>query len=87
MRPVDALLDQYSDDHRNHTNQVIHLLCVPAIVWSVTALLWTIPVPPGWFRPGAFAGFAMVAALAWEYLRARSSMVLRRNSSRRVSRS
>ena len=65
MRPVDALLDQYSDDHRNHTNQVIHLLCVPAIVWSVTALLWTIPVPPGWFRPGAFAGFAMVAALAW----------------------
>lgn len=65
MRPIDALLDQYSDDHRNHTNQVIHLLCVPAIVWSVTALLWTIPVPPGWFRPGAFAGFAMVAALAW----------------------
>ena len=65
MRTVDALLDQYSDDHRNHTNQVIHLLCVPAIVWSVTALLWTIPVPPGWFRPGAFAGFAMVAALAW----------------------
>ena len=65
MRPVDALLDQYSDDHRNATNQWIHLLCVPAIVWSVTALLWTIPVPPGWFRPGAFAGFAMVAALAW----------------------
>lgn len=65
MRPIDALLDQYSDDHRDHTNQVIHLLCVPAIVWSVSALLWTIPVPPGWFRPGAFAGFVMVAALAW----------------------
>jgi uncharacterized membrane protein YGL010W len=65
MRPIDALLDQYSDDHRNHTNQAIHLLCVPAIVWSVTAMLFTIPVPPGWFRPGAFAGFAMVAALAW----------------------
>jgi uncharacterized membrane protein YGL010W len=65
MRPIDALLDQYSDDHRNHVNQVVHLLCVPPIVWSVTALLWTIPVPPGWFRPGAFAGFAMIAALAW----------------------
>ena len=59
MRPIDALLDQYSDDHRNHTNQAIHLLCVPAIVWSVSAMLFTIPVPPGWFRPGAFAGFAL----------------------------
>jgi uncharacterized membrane protein YGL010W len=65
MRPIDVLLDQYSDDHRNETNQLVHLLCVPAIVWSVTAFLWTIPVPATWFRPGAFAGFAMVAALAW----------------------
>ena len=66
MRPVDKYLDQYSADHRNATNQWIHLLCVPAIVWSVTALIWTIPVPAGgWFRPGAFAAFAMVAALAW----------------------
>jgi uncharacterized membrane protein YGL010W len=65
MRQIDALLDQYSEDHRNHTNQLIHLLCVPAIVWSVTALLWTIPVPGTWFRPGAFCAFVMVAALAW----------------------
>jgi hypothetical protein len=61
MRPIDVLLDQYSEDHRNETNQLVHLLCVPAIVWSVTAFLWTIPVPATWFRPGAFAGFAMVA--------------------------
>ena len=65
MRPVDAYLDQYSADHRNATNQWIHLLCVPAIVWSVTAVLWTIPVPEGLLRPGAIAAFAMVAALAW----------------------
>ena len=45
MRPVDTYLDQYSADHRNATNQWIHLLCVPAIVWSVTAMLWAIPVP------------------------------------------
>jgi uncharacterized membrane protein YGL010W len=66
-RPIDAYLDQYSADHRNATNQWIHLLCVPAIVWSVTALLWTIPVP-SFLQPGAIAAFAMVAALAW-YLR------------------
>ena len=65
MRPVDAYLDQYSADHRNATNQWIHLLCVPAIVWSVTAMLWTVPVPSSLLRPGAIAAFAMVAALAW----------------------
>ena len=65
MRPVDAYLEQYSADHRNATNQWIHLLCVPAIVWSVTAMMWTIPVPATLLRPGAIAAFAMVAALAW----------------------
>ena len=65
MRRIDVLLDQYSSDHRNETNQLIHLVCVPAIVWSVTALLWAIPVPGTWFLPGAFSAFAMF--LAWAY--------------------
>lgn len=65
MRRIDELLDQYSSDHRNTTNQSIHLVCVPLIVWSVTALLWTIPVPGTWFLPGAFSAFAMF--LAWAY--------------------
>lgn len=65
MRRIDELLDQYSSDHRNATNQWIHLVCVPLIVWSVTALLWTIPVPGSWFLPGAFSAFAMF--LAWAY--------------------
>ena len=65
MRRIDVLLDQYSSDHRNSTNQWIHLICVPAIVWSVIALLWTIPVPGTWFLPGAFSAFAMF--LAWAY--------------------
>ena len=65
MRRIDVLLDQYSSDHRNSTNQWIHLVCVPAIVWSVTALLWTLPVPGTWFLPGAFSAFVMF--LAWAY--------------------
>ena len=36
MRRVDQLLDQYSDDHRNQTNQLIHLVCVPAEVIAAT---------------------------------------------------
>ena len=73
-RPVDAYLDQYSADHRNATNQWIHLLCVPAIVWSVTAFFWTIPVP-SMFEPGAAAAFAMVAALGWYFRMSRKLFV------------
>jgi uncharacterized membrane protein YGL010W len=65
MRQIDVLLDQYSSDHQNPANQLIHLVCVPAIVWSVTAMLWTIPVPGTWFKPGAFSALAMF--LAWAY--------------------
>jgi uncharacterized membrane protein YGL010W len=65
MRKIDELLDQYSSDHRNHTNQLIHVVCVPAILWSVTALLWAVPVPGNWFKPGAVC--ALVMSLAWAY--------------------
>jgi uncharacterized membrane protein YGL010W len=72
MRQIDVLLDQYSADHCNATNQWIHVLCVPPIVWSVTALLWTIPVPGTWFLPGAFSAFAMFLAWAWYWRLSRS---------------
>ena len=65
MRRVDELLDQYSGDHRNATNQRIHVVCVPAIVWSVTAALWAIPVPPALAQPGAWSVVAMFLAWAW----------------------
>ena len=65
MRRVDELLDQYSDDHRNSTNQLIHLVCVPLIVWTVTAFLWVIPVPAFLGKPGAFAALGMFLAWLW----------------------
>jgi uncharacterized membrane protein YGL010W len=67
-RPIDRLLGNYSEDHRNAVNQTVHHFCVPVIVWTVMALLWTIPVPTALGRPGFWAGMGMVAALAY-YLR------------------
>ena len=62
-RPIDRWFASYSGDHRNETNQLIHVVCVPAILWSVIALLWCIPVPPGgWVRPGIFAALPMFGA-------------------------
>jgi len=45
MRKIDALLDEYGASHRNRVNKLIHWLCVPPIVWTVVALLWSIPFP------------------------------------------
>jgi len=73
-RRIDRFFDSYSGDHRNPLNVRIHTIAVPAILWSVIALLWCIPVPVGgWFKPGVFAGFAMVVAGAWYF---RASRVL-----------
>lgn len=68
MRSVHEWFDNYSGDHRNRHNRLIHWICVPLILWAVIAALWVIPVP-GWLgRPGFWSGMAMVAALAF-YMR------------------
>lgn len=64
-RPIDRWLGSYSGDHENPTNQAIHLVCVPAILWSVLALLWVIPVPPMLGKPGLWAGLAMAFTAIW----------------------
>jgi uncharacterized membrane protein YGL010W len=62
MTPITTWFDNYSGDHQNATNQSIHVVCVPAILWSVIALLWCIPVPEGMGQPGLWAGAAMFFA-------------------------
>lgn len=71
-RPIDRWFASYSDDHRNATNQTIHVICVPAILWSVIALLWCIPSPATLFNDGVFAGVAMLAAALFYYRHSRS---------------
>ena len=65
MRTMQDWLDSYSSDHQNPTNRLFHWLCVPQIVWSVIALLWAIPVPTAFLRPGAWAVAVMVLAFYW----------------------
>jgi uncharacterized membrane protein YGL010W len=61
-RPIDDWFASYSRDHRDPVNQAIHMVAVPAILWSVVALLWCIPIHASWFRSGVWAGLAMFAA-------------------------
>jgi len=67
-REVDRWLGNYSEDHRNPTNVLIHWICVPLILWTVIAVLWVAPVPASIGRAGLWAGVAMFAAMMF-YLR------------------
>jgi uncharacterized membrane protein YGL010W len=71
-RPIDRWFAHYSDDHRNATNQHIHVVCVPLILWSVIAMLWAIPSPAAMFNDGVFAGVAMLLAALFYYRQSRT---------------
>lgn len=45
VRPVDAYFDKYAESHQNPTNELIHWICVPLIVFSLFGLVWAIPFP------------------------------------------
>ncbi|UKT62390.1 DUF962 domain-containing protein [Pedobacter mucosus] len=44
-RPVDIYFDKYQESHNNQTNEVIHWICVPLIIFSLLGLVWLIPFP------------------------------------------
>ena len=41
-RNIDTLLEQYSESHRNPTNELFHFVCVPLIVFSLLGILWSL---------------------------------------------
>jgi uncharacterized membrane protein YGL010W len=57
-RDIDTLLEQYSESHRNHTNELIHFVCVPVIVFTLLGLVW-------WVHP--LAAVAVCGAALWYY--------------------
>jgi uncharacterized membrane protein YGL010W len=42
QRTIDQLLSRYRDSHRHPTNELIHVICVPAIVFALLGLLWAL---------------------------------------------
>ncbi len=45
MRTVNQWLSEYGESHKNETNKAIHWICVPAIFFSITGLLYSIKLP------------------------------------------
>ena len=45
MRTFNEWMSEYGVSHKNPTNQLIHKICVPLIMFSVIGLLWSISTP------------------------------------------
>ena len=50
MRTLKQFLDTYAESHQKPLNQVIHIICVPAIFFATLGLMWLVPI--GRFIPG-----------------------------------
>ena len=59
-RAIDILLAKYSESHLNHTNEIIHVVCVPLIVFTLLGIVW-------WVHP--LAALALSAGSLWYYFR------------------
>lgn len=42
QRRIDELLARYGESHRHPMNELIHCVCIPAIVFSLLGLCWSI---------------------------------------------
>ena len=67
MQSIEELLDEYGNSHVNPVNKLIHWVCVPIIVWTVVAILWSLPFPSALqsdLAPVNWATVALVLARA-----------------------
>lgn len=65
MRSVDQWLMEYGESHRHPINKRLHWICVPVIVWSVIALLWSIPTAGRWHEFLNLGAAAVAATLVF----------------------
>ena len=68
MRTVEQLFGEYGESHTNPRNELLHFICVPAIVLTVIGFLWSIPVPAAFTEISPWLNWATITiALAIIY--------------------
>jgi uncharacterized membrane protein YGL010W len=55
-RDIDTLLAKYSESHLNPTNEIIHFICVPVIVFTLLGIVW-------WIHPLAAVAVTAVSMI------------------------
>lgn len=68
MRTVEQWFGEYGESHTHPRNELLHFICVPAIVMTVIGFLWSIPVPAAFAAVSPWLNWAsIVTALAIVY--------------------
>ncbi len=60
-KTADQWFAEYGESHQDHTNELIHWICVPLIFFCVLGFVWTIPVPAAVARAAPWFDWALVA--------------------------
>jgi len=60
-KSADAWFAEYGESHQDHTNELIHWVCVPVIFACVFGFVWTIPVPAAWAETVPWFNWSLVA--------------------------
>ncbi|MFZ1676345.1 MAG: Mpo1-like protein [Saprospiraceae bacterium] len=73
MQQLNILLDKYGESHMNTTNKIIHWVCVPAIMFSLFTMLFSIPFL---MERSFYANWGMVILVLALLYYARLSMIM-----------
>lgn len=72
MRTEQEFLAEYAKSHRNRTNQIVHMICVPLIFMATFGLFWLIPLgslmpalPEAWLPYVNVATVGVIPVLAF----------------------
>lgn len=64
MRTRKELMREYTKSHMNPVNSLIHIFCVPVIVFSTLSLAWAVPLGRWLGLPAEIAPYFNLATLA-----------------------
>ena len=68
-------MDEYGVDHTHPTNQLIHKICVPLIMFSIIGILWSLP-RASWGDYSLNWAYILISGSFLFYLSLRSGMML-----------
>jgi len=60
-KSADQWFAEYGESHQDDTNELIHWICVPLILFCVLGFVWTIPVPAAWAEAFPWFNWTLVA--------------------------
>jgi len=69
-------LEKYAISHRNPTNILLHIICVPLIIWSLFGMLYCLPAPVPFLPGGAATVVALGAVIRYLSLSRRGALYL-----------